>query len=113
MTHTRLTYLVGHEREYIRYLTQARVPVDSGYAVNVRTLADIQDAVPGLSTVLFLRGWRDLAEWRQIYNHVIARRASLQADAREQMRRIHTRWLEDMRALDAASKLVDRRRGPR
>ena len=68
-------YLVGTQRRYKAYLVENGVP-EAGFVFHAEGVRDVQDA-PLSAQVIFLDGWQELPEWRELYNWEIVRRNTL------------------------------------
>lgn len=106
-------FLVGRENAFENFRLRNRIPnTDTGF-VNIRRLETLQCLWKPGDRVVFLNQWQNLREWRAIYNWVLPRRQSLGAWSVDTMVRIERQWEYDLAALDAAARLLDRRRGKR
>lgn len=84
------TYLVGPERSYRRYMEEHGYASDCEHAVNVRAAKQLEGVREG--QVIFLHDFRDLKEWREIYDIVIADRTVRRQVADLAKLREMTRW---------------------
>lgn len=75
MTRTRVTYLVGTHRRFRQYSQQCAVPEgDHGvFIMPVAFVSELPTKFKPEQSVIFLKGWQELSEWRAIYNACLAR----------------------------------------
>lgn len=66
-----VTYLVGTHRRYRGYLTEYGLP-ESRHVASIEQVRQTE-SVTLRDEVIFLTGWQELPEWRELYNWAIVR----------------------------------------